>query len=28
LSDQIDSEVNNVELNAQLEQRRAKLGLT
>jgi len=28
LSDQIDSEVNNVELNAQLEQRRAKLGLS
>jgi phage shock protein A len=27
LSDQIDSEVNNVELNSQLEQRRAKLGL-
>lgn len=28
LSDQIDTEVNNVELNSQLEQRRAKLGLT
>ena len=28
LSDQIDNEVGNVELNAQLEQRRAKLGLS